>query len=194
MTTDKPRRHSPLPVREVARTVYESLLLDVWPPAAGIKDFGIDSREHYGALQYAVRHQGVTVQDLDVALGHGPALTGLIREGNPYRGITFNTVRDTIMVPIEPWAGMTEDLFPLGRLFATPEVLKLVTQPEVIDALQRHAVGDWGVGDGSENDAALKNREEILSCYRIADGTEFYVRTWFTPPMTLALLEWQLDL
>jgi hypothetical protein len=194
MTTDKPPPHTPLPVREVAQTVYESFVLDVWPSAAGIKDFGLDSAEHYGALQYAVRHHGVTVEDLDVALGYGPALTELVREGNPYHGIRFTTVWDTLIVPIRSWAAVTENLFTLGRLFATPEVLEVATQEQLTDALRRHAKRDWGLGDKSANDAALKDQEEILSRYQLEDGTEFYVRTWFTPPMTLVLLEWQLEL
>ena len=189
MNTTRSPHSNPLPVREVARTVFECLLLDIWPTPAGINDFGLDSTEHYGALQYAVRYHDVTVEDLDDALGDGPGLTKLIREDNPYHGVTFTTTWDTIMVPIKSWAAVTADLFSLGRLFATPEVLKLATQAEITDALRRHARGDWGEGDRSRNDAAMKDGNEILSCYRFADGREFYVGTWFEPPMTLALLK-----
>ena len=135
----------------------------------------------------------MTPEQFDDALGWGPALKKLIGEDNPYRNVTFKTKWDELMVPIKDWATVTEKLFTLGRLFATPEALKAATQTEILDAMRRHAAGDWGDGDKPANDAALKDQEEILSCYQHADGTEFYVRTWFTPPMTLVLLEWQLE-
>jgi hypothetical protein len=197
--TKQPR--NPLPIREVSRTAYDAILADEWPTPAGIVDFGIDSPDHLGALQYEFRTGRVSLQELDDALGWGPALTRLIREDNPYHGVTFKTRWDSIMVPIREWAIVTEELFPLGRLFATPEVLKLATREEITDVLRRHAAGDWGDEDKSWNDAALKKGDEILqsgililSCYLTADGHKFYIRTSFQPPMTLALLEWQLDL
>ena len=75
-------------------------------------------------------------------------------------------------------------------LFATPDALKVVTRPEITAALRRHAAGDWGDGNKSENDAAMRGEgelpayAEILSCYRAADGTKFYISTLFTPPQT----------
>jgi hypothetical protein len=39
-------------VRDVTRTVDNCLFADEWPTDAGIKDFGLESTEHYGALQY----------------------------------------------------------------------------------------------------------------------------------------------
>jgi hypothetical protein len=64
-------------IRPVAAKVYDALMGDFWPPASGIVDFGIDSDEHYAALQDAVR-KGATKQELDKALGDGPALTLLV--------------------------------------------------------------------------------------------------------------------
>ena len=98
------------------------------------------------------------------------------------------------MVRVEEWAVVSEEPSPLGRLFATPEVLEVAMQSEITDACRRHAVGDWGDGDTSKNDAARKARREIHSSYRFADRREIDVRTWFDPPMTLALLDWQLKL
>ena len=98
------------------------------------------------------------------------------------------------MVPIKEWATVSEELFPLGRLFATPEALKVTTQQEIADALRRHAAGDWGDGDKAGNDVALKDEGEIVSSYRTENGRDFFVRTWSKPPMTLVLLGWQLDL
>lgn len=54
-------------------------MLDCWPRPAAIVDFGLNSDEHYAALQQAVR-QGATIQELDKALGDGPKLTALVRE------------------------------------------------------------------------------------------------------------------
>ena len=136
MNTTKSCTQNSLPVRELARKVYECLLLDVWPSSAGITDFGLKTTQHYAALQYAIREHGVTAEDLDDALGCGPALTELIREDNPHHGVAFTTAWDTIMVPIKSWAAVTEGAFPLGRLFATPEVMKVATRPEIIAALR----------------------------------------------------------
>jgi hypothetical protein len=193
MTNNKPPPKK-FPIRPVSQNAYDAILMDSWPSPAGVLDFGIDSPEHLGALQYEFRTGRVTLDQFDDALGWGPALNKLIGEDNPYRDVTFKTKWDALMVPISEWATVTEELFPIGRLFATPEALKAATQTEIIDALRRHAAGDWGDGDKAENEAELKDGNEILSCYRTADGSPLFIRTWFTPPMTLALLEWQLDL
>src|SRR5262249_33609243 len=135
-----------------------------------------------------------TLEQFDDAIGWGPALTQLIGEGNPYRGVTFKTKWDGLMTPINEWATVSEELFPLGRLNATPEVLEDATRREIADALSRHAAGDWGDGDKSENAAALKAGGELVSRYRAESGHDFFIRTWSRPPMTLVLLDWQLDL
>lgn len=84
-------------IREVTRAVYMALLLDVWPNAAGIVDFGLKTDTHYGALQFAVKVHEVSIEELDAALGNGPALTALIRKGNPYQGVQFRTHWDAIL-------------------------------------------------------------------------------------------------
>ena len=192
---DQPQHtRKPLPVREVTRNAYDAIHADEWPSPAGVMDFGIDSRKHLGALRYEFRTGRVSLEQFDDALGWGPALTRLIKAGNPSDGVVFKTAWDDLMVRVEEWAVVSEELFPLGRLFATPEVLEVATQSEITDAFRRHAVGDWGDGDTSKNDAARKARREIHSSYRFADRREIDVRTWFDPPMTLALLDWQLEL
>ncbi len=194
MTTHKPPPKQPYPVREVSRDAYAAILADEWPSAAGVTDFGIESPEHLGALQYELRTGRVTLEQFDDALGWGPALSNLIGEDNPYRGVTFKTGWNEVMVPIREWATVSGELFPLGRLFATPEALKATTRQEITDALRRHAAGDWGDGGKAENKAALTNEGEIVSRYRTQDGGDVFVRTWSQPPMTLVLLDWQLDL
>jgi hypothetical protein len=103
----RPPTANPYLVREVVRMVCMDFIRSAWPDAAGVKAFGLDTREHYEALKHAVFYQGVTPEELDAALGYGPALTQLIREGNPYHGITFRTAWDTaepvitVMLPQE---------------------------------------------------------------------------------------------
>jgi hypothetical protein len=87
-------------VRELTQHVYHSLLLDEWPRNAGIIDFGLKSTEHYGALQYAVKCEGVTPEQLDAALGKGAAIQALISKTNPYRNVVFKTDYDDM--PEEP--------------------------------------------------------------------------------------------
>ena len=78
-------------IRPVTRAVYEALRRDEWPSPAGCIDFGIRSEAHLGALQYAVINDGVSVEQLDEALGNGPALQALISPKNPYRNVTIRT-------------------------------------------------------------------------------------------------------
>lgn len=80
----------------VTRAVFMALLLDVWPNAAGIVDFGLKTDTHYGALQFAVKVHEVSIEELEAAQGNGPALTALIRKGNPYWGVQFRTAWDDL--------------------------------------------------------------------------------------------------
>jgi hypothetical protein len=88
------------PIRPLTRDLWEALKWDMWPSQAVCIDFGIASPAHLGALQYAVNHDGVTVEQLDRALGSGPALQALIGPRNPYRYVTFRTDWDDM--PEEP--------------------------------------------------------------------------------------------
>ena len=172
---------SSLPVRPLASDVYNCLVFDVWPSPAGAVDFGIDSENHYGALQYAVRNHDVTPEQLDDAMGNGPELTALIRPDNPYYGVKFKTSWDDIMVNIKAWADVGPGgKFPPGRLFATPDTLKLVPRDDITEALRRHAAGDWGdVSDEARaaNDAAVHDGGRLLSVYQSRDGQAFWILT-----------------
>ena len=89
------------------------------------------------------------------------------------------------MTPSEPV------LVPLGRIVATPAALGTVSQPDIVAALRRHAVGDWGdvtPDDRAANDDALKSGERILSVYRSATGTTFWVLTEADRSATTVLL------
>jgi hypothetical protein len=84
----------PLEDQNMARRLVERLLLDQWPSAAAIVDYGIDSPACLGALQYAVG-MGVSVYDLDRVIGDGQAITRLTQSvpGQPYQA-WFMTVYD----------------------------------------------------------------------------------------------------
>lgn len=69
---------------------------------------------------------------------------------------------------------------PLGRTVATPAALGAMSQQDVVAALRRHAAGDWGdvdAHDRAANDDALKTGGRLLSVYRSATGTAFWVVT-----------------
>ena len=90
------------PVRDTTRNLVTAIMLDTWPRAGAIVDFGLDSQEHYESLYYGVREGEITPEALDAALGSGEKLTALARSSpsNPHRDITFSTSWDTL--PREP--------------------------------------------------------------------------------------------
>ena len=80
---------------------------------------------------------------------------------------------------------------PLGRIVATPAALGTVSQPDIVAALRRHAVGDWGdvtPDDRAANDDALLSGERLLSVYQSATGTTFWVLTEADRSVTTVLL------
>jgi len=89
------------PVRPLTEELIAAAMLDVWPGIATVVDFGIDSERHLGALQFAIREELVTPQELDAAMGSGAKLTEIAQRGeNPYRDVTFKTSWDGL--PLEP--------------------------------------------------------------------------------------------
>jgi hypothetical protein len=80
--------------RDVTVDLIRSLRADIWPGLAAIVDFGIDTPQHLGALQYALARGGRTARDFEAALGSGAALTALCNvPGQPY-AVTFDTAWD----------------------------------------------------------------------------------------------------
>jgi hypothetical protein len=64
---------------------------------------------------------------------------------------------------------------PLGRVVATPAVLKLLMEADrqPFDYLARHATGDWGdlcAFDRRQNEIALRDGYRVLSSYEIPAG------------------------
>jgi len=83
-------------IRPLTRRLYECLRLDEWPSRATCLDFGIETEKHLGALQWAVRVEGVSIEALDEACGNGEKLTALVSRKNPYRGVSFRTPWDSL--------------------------------------------------------------------------------------------------
>jgi hypothetical protein len=82
-------------------------------------------------------------------------------------------------------------LVPLGMLVATPTAIIAITEEEVQQALQRHVMGDWGdldEEDKKSNDQALQSGERLLSAYRTANGTKFWIITEADRSSTCVLL------
>jgi hypothetical protein len=80
---------------------------------------------------------------------------------------------------------------PLGQTVATPAALGVLTQSDIVTALRRHAAGDWGEVDAHDraaNDNAMKSGERLLSVYRSANGTTFWVITEADRSATTVLL------
>jgi hypothetical protein len=62
---------------------------------------------------------------------------------------------------------------PLGRVVATPEALKLLSEAggHPFDYLARHATGDWGelcAFDRRQNQIALRDGYRVLSSYEVS--------------------------
>lgn len=81
--------------------------------------------------------------------------------------------------------------FPLGRLLATPGLLEAVPEADMVEALRRHALGDWGdvdADDQTANDQALLAGARLLSAYRSTAGIKFWIITEADRSATTLLL------
>ena len=70
--------------------------------------------------------------------------------------------------------------FPLGQTVITPNALEQLTQDDVLGALKRHAVGDWGdvcPEDAQENELSLREGFRLLSVYQSTAGVKFWIIT-----------------
>ena len=82
-------------------------------------------------------------------------------------------------------------LFTLGRILITPGAEAILTQPEVSRALHRHQHGDYGALEPVDvhlNNSGLRNCIMVMSVYRAADGTEFWIKTHATRSHTPIML------
>lgn len=82
-------------------------------------------------------------------------------------------------------------LFPLGLTVSTPGALDAVPPSEMLQAMRRHARGDWGDLDEDDrraNDDALKNGGRLFSAYKTKTGTNFWIITEADRSATTVLL------
>ena len=81
--------------------------------------------------------------------------------------------------------------FELGHLCITANAARAVPPNEVMQALARHAAGDWGTLDAhdrQENERALGTRGRLLSVYQASNGHPFWIVTdagWHTTTLLL---------
>jgi len=87
------------------KTLIDGIYMDIIPSQGACMDFGIvnsinnDPVSVFGALQWGLKREMFTNNELDEALGNGVALTELVNRGaNPY---------GTKMVIITMWDNMT---------------------------------------------------------------------------------------
>ena len=81
--------------------------------------------------------------------------------------------------------------FPLGQIVATPNALAQITEADIASAMSRHVMGDWGDLDNEDkevNNQALVEGSRILSAYRAANGTKFWIITEADRSVTTVLL------
>ena len=70
--------------------------------------------------------------------------------------------------------------FRLGHVVATRNALTRLTRDDILMAIGRHQAGDWGDVDDhdrKENELSLKEGFRLLSVYRTANGTKFWIIT-----------------
>ena len=83
--------------------------------------------------------------------------------------------------------------FEPGRIVATPGALEAfrASGDDPLAYLARHLAGDWGdvdEHDRRENELSLQNGWRILSCYRMNNGTRFWIITEADRSSTCILL------
>jgi len=88
---------------------------------------------------------------------------------------------------------MTEQLFALGQMVATPNALAALEKAgqTPIDFIKRHAAGDWGEccpEDAEANNEAIWNEERVFSVYHTRLGEKLYVITEADRSSTCVLL------
>lgn len=71
-----------------------------------------------------------------------------------------------------------------------PHAAEKVSETDMMRALRRHHVCDWGdlsESDKRANDRALKTGERLLSAYHTSDGTLFWIITEADRSLTVFL-------
>ena len=84
-----------------------------------------------------------------------------------------------------------EQLFELGQIVATKNVLSVVPAEDILKGLMRHAVGDWGElcdEDRESNERGLEQGARLLSAYLDRFGNRYWVITEWDRSLTTILL------
>lgn len=103
---------------------------------------------------------------------------------------TTNLEAASISTPLPAVNERTRPLFPLGRIVATPGVIKHFEEYAInpYEYLGRHQCGDWGIvppEDWRSNDEALVHGGRVLAAYMVK-GTKVWVITeWDRSATTL---------
>jgi hypothetical protein len=82
-------------------------------------------------------------------------------------------------------------VFRLGRLVATPNALRSITQDDILAGIRRHQAADWGdlcEQDRLANDFCLRDGGRLLSVYHSSNGVKFYIITEADRSVTTVLL------
>jgi hypothetical protein len=105
--------------------------------------------------------------------------------------VQWREVAKIILGEIVPAAVSFDWLFPFGTIMETAGVLNQIPTEERLDAVARHARGDWGEADGvdwSENDSAVRQGGRVFSEFRSKAGVIFFVVTAADRKTTTVLL------
>lgn len=82
-------------------------------------------------------------------------------------------------------------MFELGNVVMTKMVEQVISREDIILALDRHSIGDWGLvepEDAEANEEALINDDRILSIYESKDEVIFWIITEVDRSLTTVLL------
>ena len=92
---------------------------------------------------------------------------------------------------VDALSNTKEAKFPLGQTVATSNALSKLTHDDILKALSRHVIGDWGEvdeEDRQENELSLKEGFRLLSVYHGANGVKFWIITESDRSVTTVLL------
>ena len=91
----------------------------------------------------------------------------------------------------QPHAFVNLPKFPVGQTVITANARSVLTELDVLMALQRHHSGDWGevdAHDGQMNESGLHTGGRLVSIYKSVRGQKFYIITEWDRSATTVLL------
>lgn len=96
-------------------------------------------------------------------------------------------------MPSHPERPITQPLFELGQLVATPAALAALgeSNEEPLPYIHRHVMGDWSemdLHDQQANALAVREGHRILSAYTLRNGQKIWLITEWDRSVTTLLL------